>query len=163
MNESFVTLQGWVGSEVTRRDANGVPVATFRVGCTPRFRKGEEWVDGPTSWYTVDCWRNLARNVAESIRKGDAVVVRGKVRVDVWQRDPGQPPSERLIVDAVFVGHDLNRGTTVFTKALRPPSFDPFEDAGVKEVVHGYDVAGPRLDSQGREVAPLPEEAEPAA
>jgi single-strand DNA-binding protein len=163
MNDTYVTLQGWVGGDVTTREVNGATMSTFRVGCTPRYRKGDQWVDGVTSWYTVNCWRTLGRNVADSIRKGDPVVVRGRVRVDVWQRDGDAAPSVSWIVDASFVGHDLNRGTTAFTKVSRAAAFDPFEDTAVKEVVHGFDASGPRLDSDGREVTPIHGSAEPAA
>jgi single-strand DNA-binding protein len=61
------------------------------------------WVDGQTSWYTVHAWRTLGNNVAASVHKGDAVVVHGRVRVDVWERE-GQPPSVTHVVEASFVG-----------------------------------------------------------
>lgn len=151
MNESYVTLQGWVGNDVEVRDVGETQCASFRVGCTPRFNKGGVWQDGRTSWYTVNCWRGLGRNVADSIRKGDAVVVHGRVRVDVWERED-QPPSVSWIVDATAVGHDLNRGTTSFAKVARGVPTDPGLDESVRELVHSYDAAGPRLDSDGNEV-----------
>lgn len=118
MNDTYVTLQGWVGNEVDLRDVGDTQCASFRVGCTPRYRKGDQWVDGKTSWYTVNCWRGLSRNVTESIHKGDAVIVHGRVRVDVWKRE-NQPESVSWVVDATFVGHDLTRGTSTFTKTPR--------------------------------------------
>ena len=148
MNETYVTLQGWVGNEVDLRDVGGTQCASFRVGCTPRRQRGGVWVDGETSWYTVNCWRALARNVAESVRTGDAVVVHGRVRVDVWERD-GQPPSVAWLVDATFVGHDLGKGTSTFAKAPRQPVADAGADESVKEMLHGYDPVGPRLDADG--------------
>jgi single-strand DNA-binding protein len=153
MNESYVTLQGWVGNDVDVREVGDTSCASFRVGSTPRWRKGESWVDGQTSWFTVNCWRSLGRNVAASIRRGDAVVVYGRVRVDVWERD-GHPPSVTWIVDATFVGHDLNRGTSSFTKTPRTTVADPIEDPGLKEVLHGYGAEGPRLDADGEQVEP---------
>ena len=110
MNESYVTLQGWVGGDVDVRDVADTQCASFRVGSTPRYNKGGTWVDGQTSWYTVNCWRGLGRNVGDSIKRGDAVVVHGRVRVDVWERE-GQPASVTWVVDATFVGHDLTKGT----------------------------------------------------
>src|SRR4029079_18251554 len=101
MNESWVTLQGWVGGEVNTREAGGTRVSTFRVGCTPRYLRNGMWVDGQTSWYTVHAWRTLGNNVAASVHKGDAVVVHGRVRVDVWERE-GQPPSVTHVVEASF-------------------------------------------------------------
>ena len=123
MNESWVTLQGWVGGEVNPREAGGTTVPPFRLGCTPRYcerdvdRRADVLVHG-------HCWRALGRNVAESVRSGDAVVVHGRVRVDVWERE-GQPPSVTWVVDASFVGHDLNRGTSRFLRVNRPDRTSP--------------------------------------
>jgi single-strand DNA-binding protein len=155
MNESYVTLQGWVGGEVDVRMVGETQCASFRVGSTPRYNKGGTWVDGQTSWFTVNCWRGLGRNVADSIRRGDAVVVHGRVRVDVWERE-GQPSSVTWIVDATFVGHDLNRGTSSFEKTSRAATTarDPREDEAVREVVHAYQPDGPQLDEAGQPVSP---------
>ncbi|MCX6395505.1 MAG: single-stranded DNA-binding protein [Propionibacteriales bacterium] len=153
MNETTVTLQGWVGSDVDVRDVGDTQCATFRVGSTPRFLRGGAWVDGETSWFTVNCWRGLGRNVAESVHKGDAVVVHGRVKVDVWER-ADQPPSVSWIVEATFVGHDLNRGTTYFAKSTRPVVAETVQDEGLREQLHAYDATGPRLNSAGEEVAP---------
>jgi single-strand DNA-binding protein len=154
MNESQVTLQGWVGNDVELRDVGETSCASFRVGSTPRFNKGGVWTDGETSWFTVNCWRGLGRNVADSVRKGDAVVVHGRVRVDVWEREEGKPPSVSWIVDATFVGHDLTRGTSSFAKTSRSAVAGPDESPAVREMLHSYDAAGPQLDSAGNEVEP---------
>ncbi|MFL6160020.1 MAG: single-stranded DNA-binding protein [Marmoricola sp.] len=151
MNESYVTLQGWVGNDVDVRDVGDTQVVSFRVGSTPRFIRNGVWVDGDTSWYTVNCWRSLGRNAAESIRRGDAVVVHGRVRVDVWERE-GQPASVTWIVEATFVGHDLTKGTSAFAKAARSTPSDPAQDEAVRAALHSFDPAGPRLDSDGNEV-----------
>ncbi len=122
MNEAFVTFQGWVGNEVVHRETQQGTVANLRVGSTPRIRKRNgEWVDGPTSWFSVTCWRTLADHVRDSVRKGDPVLVHGRLRADVWERADGQS-SVTYVVDATYVGHDLNRGTAVFVEgpAARP-------------------------------------------
>ena len=153
MNESYVTFQGWVGGDVTVRGAGETQCMSFRVGSTPRYNKGGAWVDGQTSWFTVNCWRGLGRNVIDSIKRGDAVVVHGRVRVDVWERE-GQPNSVSWVVDATFVGHDLTKGTSSFAKTARATSRDPREDEAVREMVHAYDPDGPQLDAAGEPVNP---------
>ncbi|RNL78759.1 single-stranded DNA-binding protein [Nocardioides marmorisolisilvae] len=158
MNESYVTLQGWVGNDVDQREVGDTVCSSFRLGCTPRYLKGGEWTNGETSWFTVNCWRALGRNVADSVAKGDPVVVHGRVRVDVWERE-GQPPSVSWIVDAIFVGHDLNRGTAAFLKSARSGGPDPLDEA-VREMVHAVEPGGPRLDADGNEIL---ERGEPAA
>ena len=130
MNESLVTLQGWLGSDVTVRQAGEATVATFRLGCTPRrySKKAENWVDGETQWYSVNAWRNLADHCAASLRRGDPVVVFGRLNAEVWTNKAGIEVSS-LTVDATFVGHDLNRGTSQFTKGPRTEQSAPAQEA----------------------------------
>lgn len=118
MNDTYITLTGWVGSPVTMRQAGGHQVAGFRVGCTSRRRRGDVWEDGPTTWYSVTAWRRLAEHVARSLSTGDPVVVHGRLVADVWQRPDGTV-STQLEVTATSVGHDLSHGTTMFTKPVR--------------------------------------------
>ena len=120
MNDTYITLTGWVGSDVTLREvAGGQPVANFRVATTPRRLRNNEWKDGNTTWYQVKAWRNLADNVARSIKSGDPVVVHGRLEADVWTKDDGTVNTQ-LVITATSVGHDLSRGTAVFTKPARP-------------------------------------------
>lgn len=153
MNETYVTLQGWVGNDVELREVGDTQCATFRVGSTPRRQRGGTWTDGETAWFTVNCWRSLARNAADSICRGDAIVVHGRVRVDVWERE-GQAPSVAWVVEATFVGHDLTKGTSTFAKAIRSNAPDPAVEESIKEVIHGYEPIGPRLDADGDPAAP---------
>jgi single-stranded DNA-binding protein len=45
---------------------NGAAVANFRLAVTPRIRQGDQWTDGETSFFRLNCWRALAENVAET-------------------------------------------------------------------------------------------------
>ncbi|QZY28316.1 single-stranded DNA-binding protein [Nocardioides coralli] len=120
MNESMVTFQGYLGGEVRTRQAGEATVAWFRVASTPRrFHRGSgEWSDGPTQWYTVNAWRALGEHCAASLTSGDPVVVHGRLTQSTWVNGDGVEVTS-LEVDAVFVGHDLNRGRTRFEKATR--------------------------------------------
>ena len=71
MNETYVTLRGWLGADVRHRLAGDTPVAEFRLGVTPRWfdTKRSEWVDATTQWYTVKAWRQLADNCRDSLRR----------------------------------------------------------------------------------------------
>ena len=119
MNESLITLQGRVGSDVSLRRAGDADVASFRLACTPRRyqRKTDSWVDADTQWFTVSAWRGLAENCDRSLRRGDAVVIHGRLNAQTWVNKAGVEVTT-FEIDAVFVGHDLTKGTSVFT---RPP------------------------------------------
>jgi single-strand DNA-binding protein len=156
MNDAFVTFQGWVGGEITYRETGNGDVANFRVGSTPRVKRNGDWTDGKTSWFAVSCWRSLGRNVRDSIKKGDAVVVHGRLRADVWERADGTS-STTYVVEATFVGHDLTRGTSTFLKSIRPDRTEPEDDVEVKEMLHAQTLDGPQLDSYGNPRPPLGE------
>ena len=127
MNESMVTFQGWLGGDVRTHQTGATMVARFRVASTPRRfnRQSGEWHDGPTQWYSVSAWRGLGEHCAASLRRGDPVVVHGRLTQSTWVNQEGVEMTS-LEVDATFVGHDLNRGTSDFTRATgRPTSETP--------------------------------------
>lgn len=158
MHDAMVTFSGWVGGEVAYRTTPKGNVANFRVGCTPRIKRDGDWVDGPTSWFSVSCWRGLADHVRDSVHKGDPVVVHGRLRTDVWERADGKP-SVTFVVDAVYVGHDLNRGVATFHRARRPGGSE-VEDEGddvVKQAMHPQPTNGAQFDVNGNQrLAPEP-------
>ena len=122
MFESTITVRGWLGSDVDLRRAGEVPVASFRLGCTPRryHRRTDSWSDGTTQWFTVSCWRGLGENVAGSLRRGDPVVVQGRLELRSYVNNQGVEV-DVLEIDAAAVGHDLARGTSRFVRAAAPP------------------------------------------
>lgn len=126
MNQSMITLQGYVGADPVLRQAGGHSVANFRVAVTPRRlnRSTGAWADAPTQWYTVNAWRQLGENAARSLRKGDAVVVHGRLMARSYL-NKDQREVSTFEIEAAVVGHDLNRG--VSTLAKNPPTrrFEP--------------------------------------
>jgi single-strand DNA-binding protein len=120
LNDTIVTLAGHVGGDVVLRPVGDSVVAHFRVACTPRKlrRSTNQWVDGPTQWYGVTAWRQLAEHCGESLRRGDPVVVHGRIQANTYINKAGLEVTT-LDVDALTVGHDLNRGVSHFSRPLR--------------------------------------------
>ena len=69
MNESYITVHGYVVAAPTVRTVGEHTVANFRIGVTPRKleRSSGEWRDAETQWYSVSAWRALGDNVARSL------------------------------------------------------------------------------------------------
>jgi single-strand DNA-binding protein len=122
--DNTITVRGFVTAEpkMRQRTPEQVPVATIRVGSTPRKlnRETGEWQDGETSYYSVTCWRRLAENVHGSLRKGDMVIVRGKVSTRSWLDDQQRVRME-VEIEADSVGHDLAFGWSRFNRGLHTP------------------------------------------
>lgn len=155
MNEAQVFLAGYVAREPKyRKTHNGYSYTSLRVGYTPRRvdRDSGEWSDGGTSFVTVFCWRGLADNVATCVRKGDPVVVKGKLQVRPYINKDG---ASRVAVEieASSLGHDLARGVANFQRAHRAAGETALERAA-SEVQAGEPGAGePGVGEVGAAVA----------
>ncbi len=120
--DAVVWITGNVGSEVECRTVREEFVyASFRLASTPRVRRGGEWVDGETTWLGVTCSKALAENVAASVKKGDPVVVVGKLRTSRWE-DAERGQQTRLTIEASAIGHDLTRGVSEFRRSAHSAS-----------------------------------------
>lgn len=83
----------------------------FRIISNRRRRDPQtgEWVQASELGMNVVCWRKLARGVAQSVHKGDPVLVIGRVSDRHFTGNDGQP---RWLTEltADFVGPDLSQG-----------------------------------------------------
>lgn len=123
MNEAHISLTGYVATQPRLKPIReGVQALSMRVAWTPRWldRATGEWADGSTSYVTVTCWRKLADNAALCLRKGDPVVVKGRLSVRTYDDKEGVSRTQ-VDVDATSVGHDLCRGVAHFQRT-RPPT-----------------------------------------
>jgi single-strand DNA-binding protein len=69
---------------------NGTPVSNLRLAVTQRVLEGGAWRDGQTSFFRVNAWRETAIHLAESLHKGDRVVVLGRLRQRSWETPEGE-------------------------------------------------------------------------
>ena len=102
--------------------SEGLSICSFRLASPQRHfnRTENQWVDGETNWYTVTAFRQSAENAAQSVNKGDRLVLSGKLRLRQWERDDKSGMSAEIEADAL--GHDLRWGTTVVTRRMRSES-----------------------------------------
>lgn len=113
-----ITVIGNIATEPEqRRTGGGVPVTSFRLASSQRYRDPQsgEWVEGTTNWYRVSVFRVLGENAFASLRKGQRVIVEGRLRLREWESN-GKRGMEAE-VDADAIGHDLKWGTAVFQRA----------------------------------------------
>jgi single-strand DNA-binding protein len=151
MNETMITIVGNVATDLRFvRSERGTPLASFRLASTERrYDRGRgEWTDGRTSFVTVVCWRSLAENAAASLRKGDPVVVVGRLRVEPWEREDGRTGTSVEVV-AHAIGHDLSRGTSAFRRTRRESGDVISEDQVGERVAGSGDTARQPTDASG--------------
>ncbi|NKQ56802.1 single-stranded DNA-binding protein [Amycolatopsis sp. K13G38] len=146
--ETPVTLIGTVCSEleVRRVGERGHEMVSFWLRSNERRydKARERWVDGRHFRVRVRCWRRLAAGVRVSVRKGDPVIVNGRLYMS--GREQGREARAVPEVEALAVGPNLLRCVA------------PAQRAGVDEPGRGGDA---RKASNPSERNMLVEAAEP--
>lgn len=120
--------------------ASGTQLCSFRPASDERRydREKQEWVDGDTNWFGVVAFRGLAGHAHESFRKGDRVLVSGRLRMRKWEKDDRRGTS--VEIEAEALGHDVRWGVSRFEKRIgQKPDSDAAsegqqDDAAISEV-----------------------------
>ena len=101
--------------------ANGLRVTRFRMASSGRRydKASGEWVSTDPVYMSVVCWRQLGDNVMQSLRKGDSVVVMGRLTYREWDDPNGGGRRNRYEVEASAVGPDLSRYVAQLSRPLR--------------------------------------------
>ncbi|MET0590949.1 MAG: single-stranded DNA-binding protein [Naasia sp.] len=124
-----ITLIGRAAGEPLRNakegGSGGQGPVSFRFATKDsRFDEAtRSWVETETNWYTVKAWRSLGENALESVRKGQPLIVHGRLELQSWTDSSGR---ERITptVHAESLGHDLRRGITAFSTRARTADAD---------------------------------------
>ena len=80
--ENTITVIGNLTKDPDLRyTQSGVPVASASVAVNRRMRNKDtnEWEDRLDGYFDINIWREHAENVAESLKKGDRVLVMGRL------------------------------------------------------------------------------------
>lgn len=148
--DSHIVVTGNVGTDIDWREGEGYDGrALFRLACTPRYEAGGEYFDGPTTWYRVACYRRLAARVRECVRKGDPVVVGGKLTTRRWT-DADGVEHELIELSADWVGHDLRFGQSTFARTRRDTATAPERTAPERTAPERTAPAAPGSDAEAR-------------
>ncbi|NLJ53785.1 MAG: single-stranded DNA-binding protein [Intrasporangiaceae bacterium] len=120
--DTLITVVGnLTGDPELRFTPSGAAVANFTVASTPRSfdRQSNEWKDGETLFMRCSVWREAAESVAESLHRGDRVIVTGRLVSRSWDdKETGQKRSVmEMQVDEV--GPSLKWATAKVTKGQR--------------------------------------------
>jgi single-strand DNA-binding protein len=119
--DTVITVVGNLTADPELRfTPSGAAVANFTVASTPRtFDKNtNEWKDGEALFLRCSVWRQAAENVAESLTRGTAVIVQGRLKQRSYETKEGE---KRTVyeLDVDEVGPSLRWATAKVTKASR--------------------------------------------
>ncbi len=154
-NEPVATIVGNLTADPELRfTQSGTAVANISVANTPRTfdRATGGWKDGQALFMRCTVWQDAAENVAESLRKGNRVIVSGRLKQRNFETREGEKRSTvELEVDAI--GPDLRWQVATVEKAGRgterrpaqtQPTDDPWGDAPMDRELVGASAGGDR-------------------
>lgn len=100
--------------------ASGLKVTRFRMAASGRRydRAAGDWVSTDPVYISVVCWRQLGDNVMQTLRKGDSVLVMGRLTYREWNDDAGNRRN-KYEIEATGVGPDLSRYVAQLVRPLR--------------------------------------------
>jgi len=114
-----VVLVGNVTRDPELRFTNGgAALASFGLAVNRRWQQDGEWQE-EAHFFDVTAWRDLAENVAESIQKGDRVIVEGRLQFRTWEDKETGENRSKVDVVADDIGPSLRWATTDITKNER--------------------------------------------
>jgi single-strand DNA-binding protein len=119
-NGNTVVLVGNITRDPeVRYTPNGQMTATFGLAVNRRWqnRQTQEWEEA-TSFFDVVCWRELAENANQSLKRGTRVIVTGRLEQRSWETQEGEKRSKVEVV-ADDLGPSLRWATVEISKNER--------------------------------------------
>ena len=99
---------------------NGISRCKMRIACNERKKQDGEWVDGDTSFFDIIVWRGLADAAGDNFKKGQSILVVGKVKIGKYEDKNGvEKQSVEILADEIAA---VVKGK----KAVTNPTDDPW-------------------------------------
>ncbi|PQM45250.1 Single-stranded DNA-binding protein [Mycobacterium talmoniae] len=121
MSANTITISGNVTADPELRfTPSGKAVANFTVADTPRYldEASGQWKDGEALFQRVVAWGDLAENIAETLTRGAAVIVTGRLNQKSFQNSEGEKKTYTEI-RAEDIGASLKYATATIAKVNR--------------------------------------------
>ncbi len=116
---TLITLVGrLVADPEIKFGSSGIAILKARVVTSGRKKTDSGWEDVDTTFWSVSAFRQLAENVAESMQKGDEVIVVGKVKQRDYQTAEGEKRTVTEIT-ADAIGPNLRSATAKTNRISR--------------------------------------------
>jgi single-strand DNA-binding protein len=111
-NGSNVTLIGNLTTDPTlRQTTGGASVTQFSIAVSRSWKnKADQWEE-ETSYFDVVAWSELANNTCESLKKGNRVIVNGRLEQQTWTKNDEKRSKVVLIADDL--GPSLRKAVTL--------------------------------------------------
>ena len=84
------TLIGRVGKEPEIRNFQDTKKASFSLATSENWKDKEGNKKESTEWHLIVAWSNLAKIIENHVKKGDLIMIEGKITTRTWDDKEGQ-------------------------------------------------------------------------
>ncbi len=99
-----VQIVGFLGKDPERREArcNGAAFTVLSVATQRSWKNADEEWTSKVDWHRVVVWNALGDRAAETLRKGDLVLVAGKLVSSTYEREIGKGKKATTVRQTVW-------------------------------------------------------------
>lgn len=83
------TVGNLVDDPELRYTPSGTAVCNFRLAVNNRVKRDGQWTDGEPTFYRVAVWQDYGAHAAETLSKGDQVLIVGRLITRTWEDNEG--------------------------------------------------------------------------
>lgn len=106
MNQVIVV--GNMGQDPKRRETvSGNVVVSLSVAINRNYKDKNGEYQQATDWVNVEAWNDLANSIYEDLHKGDAVIIIGRMKTNVYEKNGVNQYRTYILADEV--GQRLNK------------------------------------------------------
>ena len=80
-----------------RYSSTGTPITSFSLAINESFKKGDEWVK-EVLYVNCTIFAKGAENLCEWARKGDPILVEGRLKTNKWEGKDGMKHSDMVVI-----------------------------------------------------------------
>lgn len=104
-----------------RFTGGGKAVVNLNLAFNERIKDRDtgEWKDGSTIFVNGSAWGQFAENIAESLSKGDEVIVSGKLGTDTYDKRDGTGQGFSVTLAIYAIGPNLKNATAKATRTAK--------------------------------------------
>jgi single-strand DNA-binding protein len=85
-----IIIEGNLGSDPELKAVRDETLSSFSLAHTPRKKVNGQYEDGETIWFRVTFWNSKSDSVIDNLKKGDRIVVIGKVNQSTYKTKDGE-------------------------------------------------------------------------
>jgi single-strand DNA-binding protein len=97
-----IIIEGNLGSDPEIKMLKDEVLASFSLAHTPRKKVNGEYEDGETVWFRVAFWNSKSDLVIDNLKKGDRIVVVGRLAQSTYKTKDGETKSSLEISGTDF-------------------------------------------------------------